>query len=174
MFSLSKKTREFDALKASITCALSNRIVYTIDGIAMLLRVFLSFDHAKISSVVSVKKPVCLFSHAYTQTRCQSRRCKRIVRTKMSIDTLRSIVKKEREREREREREESRSKNYFLNAFASRSSNTSPRYTSRRIVPRVKHRHEKKNRAFPARFLHILFWHLSRNEIAQGKYIRGQ
>lgn len=168
MFSLSKKTREFDALKASITCALSNRIVYTIDGIAMLLRVFLSFDHAKISSVVSVKKPVCLFSHAYTQTRCQSRRCKRIVRTKMSIDTLRSIVKKERERE------ESRSKNYFLNAFASRSSNTSPRYTSRRIVPRVKHRHEKKNRAFPARFLHILFWHLLRNEIAQGKYIRGQ
>lgn len=165
MFSLSKKTREFDALKASITCALSNRIVYTIDGIAMLLRVFLSFDHAKISSVVSVKKPVCLFSHAYTQTRCQSRRCKRIVRTKMSIDTLRSIVKKKRERE------ESRSKNYFLNAFASRSSNTSPRYTSRRIVPRVKHRHEKKNRAFPARFLHILFWHLLRNEIAQGKYI---
>ena len=126
MFSLSKKTREFDALKASITCALSNRIVYTIDGIAMLLRVFLSFDHAKISSVVSVKNPVCLFSHAYTQTRCQSRRCKRIVRTKMSIDTLRSIVKKEREREREREREESRSKNYFLNAFASRSSNMSP------------------------------------------------
>lgn len=165
MFSLSKKTREFDALKASITCALSNRIVYTIDGIAMLLRVFLSFDHAKISSVVSVKKPVCLFSHAYTQTRCQSRRCKRIVRTKMSIDTLRSIVKKKRERD------ESRSKNYFLNAFASRSSNTSPRYTSRRIVPRVKHRHEKKNRAFPARFLHILFWHLLRNEIAQGKYI---
>lgn len=165
MFSLSKKTREFDALKASITCALSNRIVYTIDGIAMLLRVFLSFDHAKISSVVSVKKPVCLFSHAYTQTRCQSRRCKRIVRTKMSIDTLRSIVKKKRERE------ESRSKNYFLNAFASRSSNTSPRYTSRRIVPRVKHRHEKKNRAFPARYLHILFWHLLRNEIAQGKYI---
>lgn len=101
MFSLSKKTREFDALKASITCALSNRIVYTIDGIAMLLRVFLSFDHAKISSVVSAKKPVCLFSHAYTQTRCQSRRCKRIVRTKMSIDTLRSIVKK-REREREK------------------------------------------------------------------------
>lgn len=106
MFSLSKKTREFDALKASITCALSNRIVYTIDGIAMLLRVFLSFDHAKISSVVSVKKPVCLFSHAYTQTRCQSRRCKRIVRTKMSIDTLRSIVKKERERERRKQIEE--------------------------------------------------------------------
>lgn len=105
MFSLSKKTREFDALKASITCALSNRIVYTIDGIAMLLRVFLSFDHAKISSVVSVKKPVCLFSHAYTQTRCQSRRCKRIVRTKMSIDTLRSIVKK-RERERWKQIEE--------------------------------------------------------------------
>lgn len=151
MFSLSKETRENDALKASIRCALSNTDLCILSSaLQCFFESFISFDREKIhrpcrsngtsNSVSYVHKQGAKVEGANVLWQTEVVHC---------YITLNCEVN------------ENRWKNYFLNAFASRSLNKI-RCTPRRTRATCKERNEKrrKKRASPARFLHILFWHL--------------